>query len=95
MSSYLDKKYMEERLQDRIKELERKYRALCSNRLEDGTDCTANGAAVNRSRQKREISTLKLFLKVLSFTRALDIDDGELVDAFDRLVEPRRKKWST
>lgn len=95
MSSYLDKKYMEERLEDRIEELQRKYRALCSGRLEDGTECSVNGAAVNRSRQKREINTLKLFLKVLSFTKALDIDDGELVDAFDRLVEPRRKKWTT
>lgn len=86
---------MEERLQDRIKELEKKYRALCSSKLEDGTVCTYGGAAVNRSRQKKEISTLKLILHIVSFTKALDIDDEELVDAFDRLVEPRRKRWTT
>ena len=93
--SYLDKKYMEERLLDRMKELNEKYRSLCSSRLPDGTVCTYAGAAVNRSRVQKELGTLKLIYKILSFTKSLDIDDEELVDAFDRLVEPRRKKWTT
>lgn len=92
MSSYIDKEYMRGRIQDRLSDLKAKYRALCSCKLLDGTPCSYAGAAVNRARVQKEMSTLKLIDRILDYTKSLDIDDEELVDAFDRLVEPRRKK---
>lgn len=87
----MNKEYMLNLIQFRIKELEKIYRVYFDT--ENGPSKSVTGSACLRSRTKKDLGTLRLLEYILKHcSDTITLDDEELVIAFDRLVEPRRLK---
>lgn len=83
----MNKEYMLEMINERIKIVEEKYRACFDI---TGPSKSEKGAAVNRSRCQKELRILKLLhYFVMRCPDTLSLPD-DLTDAFDQVVEPRR-----
>lgn len=85
----MNKEYMLKVCQERIKELQSKYRLYFDT--DKGPSKSISGAACIRSRILKDIRTLKLLEYLLMYCPdTMSIDNQELQDAFDRLTEPRK-----
>lgn len=87
----MNKKYLLELVQARIKQLQDEYRSYFD--LENGPCKSYSGAACMRSRCKKDLGTLQLLEYLLMYCPDnMEIESQDICDAFDRLVEPRRLK---
>lgn len=87
----MNKEYMLALIRERIEQLEAKYRSYFD--LDNGPSKTYYGSACLRSRTKKDIDTLKLLEYLLMYCpNTMIIENENLIKAFDRLTEPRRKK---
>lgn len=85
----MDREYMLQMIDERSSELEKRYREYFDTH--SGPSKSKSGAAVMRSRIKKDLDLLSLLEYMLAcLPDTFGIDDGVLINAFDRLVEPRR-----
>lgn len=83
----MDKQYMLSMLSQRIEELEALYRGYF-----DFTSYTYGSAASMRSRIKKQLYQARLLeYLIMRCPDTMTIEDKDLCQAFDMLVEPRRK----
>lgn len=85
----MNKEYMLSRIEQRIKELTRRYYLLVNNKNKYGEVIKNKCASVYRSKVKRDIQLLKLLYELLKHVDdKMFITDNDSLDAFHKLVEP-------
>lgn len=84
----MNKDYLLTQIRARIEQVEVEYRKYFD--LENGPSKSYSGAACSRSRLKKDLGTLRLLeYLIIRCPDTMELIDS-LVEAFDRLVEPRK-----
>ena len=86
----MNKDYLLRVIRERIKQVEEEYRKYFD--LENGPSKSYSGAACIRSRLKKDLGTLRLLEYCICHCSSITLDNDDLINAFDRLVEPRKLK---
>lgn len=92
----MDKYYMLDCIERRMKVLKERYQKACRCKNDEGNEITAGAAAAIRTQCKRDIQLLELLKYLLIKCSSVWIDDVDMSEGFHRLVEPveryRRKR---
>lgn len=83
----MNKEYMILAANKRLEELKKQYYTACRDKTTDGKQLSKNGAAVLRSRLKRDICILTLVLELLNISSAVYITDQDACLGFDKLMK--------
>lgn len=83
----MNKEYMILAANKRLKELKKQYYAACKDVTLAGKQLSKNGAAVTRSRLKRDICILTLIIELLNTSSAVYITDQDACLGFDKLLK--------
>lgn len=83
----LEKKYMLEAIDSRLKILMKEYRQACYNKTVPGKQLTRNGAAVKRCNLKRDICILTLVKELLEGYKPEAIYDEDSILGFNKLIK--------
>lgn len=84
----MNKEYMILAANKRLEELKKQYYTACMDKTTDGKQLSKNGAAVLRSRLKRDICILTLILELLNTSSsAVYITDQDACLGFDKLMK--------
>lgn len=85
----MNREYLLQVVANRIKELQVEYRKYFDT--DNGPSKSFSGAACIRSRIRKDLGTLKLIQYLLEYCPdTMVIESKDIIDAVDRLVEPRK-----
>ena len=83
----MNKEYMVRMVQQRLEILKTQYYSACKGLSIGGKQSSKSGAAVTRSRTKRDICILTLVLKLLETSSVVYITDQDACLGFDKLMK--------
>lgn len=83
----MNKEYMIIMAKQRLEVLEKQYYAACQGLSINGKQSSKSGAAVTRSRLKKDICILTLILELLQTSSAVFITDQDACLGFDKLIK--------
>lgn len=83
----MNKEYMLLMVQQRLDKLKEQYYAACKGLTLSGAQASKSGAAVLRSRTKRDICILTLVLELLQTSNAVFINNEDACMGFDKLMK--------
>ena len=83
----MNKDYMLAAIRQRLKDLKKQYYAACQDKTIAGRQVSKSGAAVLRSRTKRDICILTLVEELLVTSEAVNIFNEDAIAGFDKLMK--------
>ena len=83
----MNKEYMLLMVNQRLVQLKQKYYDACKDISLSGNKSTKGGAAVTRSRIKRDICILELLKELLETSEAVYIENEDACIGFDKLLK--------
>jgi hypothetical protein len=88
----MDKLWLRTTAESRLEELKAEYRLYCNNESRTGTQLSYQSAAYYRTQCKKDIGLLEIVLGLINYAPKGELPfSDEAEEAWDRLLEPRRK----